>query len=273
MTAVEIQRIAAFADATHAGNPAGVCLLDDWSPWPDDAVLLRIAAAVGLSETAFLRGRALRWFTPAVEMPLCGHATLATAFVLGEAHVAFETREAGVLTADIDGADVTMDFPAHPPTPRAIDDAMIAALGARPDAAFDGFKGLVRFGSEAEVAALEPDFERMAALDVNGVIATAPGRDVDFVSRFFAPKLGVPEDPVTGSAHTVLAPYWAQALGRDDVVGRQIPRDPPPEGGLAWEDVAPMSARPGGVVRCTVRGERVVMRGSARRTGRGRVVG
>lgn len=269
---MEIQRIAAFADATHAGNPAGVCLLSEGEPWPDDDALLRVAAQVGLSETAFLRGRELRWFTPKVEMPLCGHATLATAFVLGEAHVAFETREAGVLTVDIDGADVAMDFPANPPEPCAIDEAWIAALGARPDAAFSGFKALVRFASEADVAALAPDFERMAALPVNGIIATAPGRDVDFVSRYFAPKLGVPEDPVTGSAHTVLAPYWAKALGREDVVGRQIPRDPPPEGGLDWVDVAPMSARPGGVVRCTVRGERLVMRGSARRTGRGHVV-
>jgi PhzF family phenazine biosynthesis protein len=248
---VPIYQVDAFADRPFAGNPAAVCPLDDWLP---DAVMQAIAAENNLSETAFVvpqgEGYGLRWFTPALEVDLCGHATLATAHMLFDRldpdrdAVSFETRS-GRLTVTRHGDRLEMDFPALPVQAEvSVDDATLAGLGARPVAAWTVRRThgapfrLALFASQADVAALAPDFGAMTA----NVIATAPGDELDFVSRFFAPRVGVPEDPVTGSAHCTLAPFWAERLGRTELRARQI------------------SAR-GGDVGCRLDGDRVLLSG------------
>ena len=248
---LRIFQIDAFTDAVFGGNPAAVCPLESWL---DDATLQAIAAENNLSETAFFvpadSAYDLRWFTPLAEVDLCGHATLATAHVVfqhvrPESHtVAFETRS-GRLEVARQGDGMTMDFPAlaaHPvPTPADL----AAGLGAEPVATFADMDYFALFETEAEIRAIEPDLLALARLDERrGVIASAPGDSVDFVSRFFSPRLGVAEDPVTGSAHCMLAPFWAERLGKTTLVARQV------------------SAR-GGIVRCSVAGERVRLSGSA----------
>lgn len=240
----------AFADAVFRGNPAGVCLLDAWL---DDATLLNIAVENKHSETAFLVARGddfdLRWFTPATEVDLCGHATLAAAFVLFtkrgviENAVRFHSRS-GWLTVSRAGELLTLDFPSHPAGPCAAPDALLRGLGATPAAVLKARDYLAVFASEAEVRALQPDFAALKTLDCLGIIATAPGGDCDFVSRFFAPGAGVDEDPVTGSAHCTLIPYWAQRLGKTKLFARQV-------------------SRRGGEVACELAGERVRISGKA----------
>lgn len=241
---MRIRVIDAFTDRPFAGNPAAVCLLDGDS-WPDDGWMSRLAAEMNHSETAFAlplpdcsdADFALRWFTPTVETNLCGHATLATTHALHTdrgtpATVRFSTRS-GILTAHshADGS-ITLDFPIAPLTETPIPDGLGEALGAKPEAAYG--TGPLRdllavFPDEPAVRGLAPD---MAALTevihrsgFRGIICTAPpsdpGSGYDFVSRFFAPGDGIPEDPVTGSAHTALAPYWTQRLGRDGLTGLQ----------------------------------------------------
>ena len=219
----------AFADAVFAGNPAAVCPLDAWLP---DETLQAIALENNLSETAFFvpeeDGYALRWFTPVHEVDLCGHATLASAFVImtllepERRTVAFSTRVSGTLTVDRDGDLYVMDFPPWPREPAAPDAELAAALGKAPARLFTGNDWMAVFEDEADVQALEPDMTALARIDTRGVIATAPGREVDFVSRFFAPRYGIPEDPVIGSAHSMLTPYWAERLGRSELSARQI---------------------------------------------------
>jgi len=215
----------AFAEAPFTGNPAAVCLLDDDVPaeWQQ-----QVAAEMNLPETAFLipRGPAewgLRWFTPTVEVDLCGHATLAAAHVLWQAcHVqapalAFHTRS-GVLTATREERAVRLDFPAKPPTPAPASAALVQALGTTPEWVGGAGSDVLAVLARAEqIVALAPDLAGVAALDARGVIVTAPwdGPEYDFVSRFFAPRVGIPEDPVTGSAHCVLGPYWGERLGKD----------------------------------------------------------
>ena len=240
----------AFASATFRGNPAGVCLLDAWL---DDATLLNVAAENKHSETAFLVARGadydLRWFTPAVEMDLCGHATLAAAFMVftqidrQKNLVRFHSRS-GELTVTREGDTLTLDFPSRPGTPSGVTPELIGALGAQPREVFKSRDLLVVFDNEADVRGLKPNFAAMKSLDCLGVIATAPGSDCDFVSRFFAPVGGVDEDPVTGSAHCTLIPYWAQRLGKTKMFARQI------------------SAR-GGELFCELAGERVHIGGKA----------
>jgi len=223
-----IYQIDAFADCLFAGNPAAVVLLQQWLP---DKVLAAIARENNLSETAFvIPGTTisqLRWFTPAVEIDLCGHATLATADVLlreifpEQAMVRFSTRS-GELAVRREGELLRLDFPARPAAPVALDDAVVDALGARPQAAYRARDLMLVFEHEAEVAALRPDFRKLGALAPGKYIATAPGDAVDFVSRFFAPAVGVDEDPVTGSAHCTLIPYWAERLGKNKLRARQI---------------------------------------------------
>ncbi len=245
----------AFTDHAFAGNPAGVCLLRD--PLPD-AVLQSVAMEMNQAETAFLLpegdGWRLRWFTPEVEENLCGHATLASAHVLFEAGLLatdatarFETKS-GLLTAVREGASIVLDFPATPAEPFPPLEKAINALGVSPS-----FSGKTRFdlffevAEEAEVRTLRPDFSLLEEVPYRGVIVTAraeAGSPHDFVSRFFAPGCGVPEDPVTGSAHCALGPYWQGKLGKADLVGYQA------------------SAR-GGTVRVGCRGERVTLAGSA----------
>lgn len=251
-----IHQIDAFTSRRFSGNPAAVVVLEGWLP---DATLKAVAAENNLSETAFVilpkdPGGAcpLRWFTPDVEVALCGHATLATAHVLfrhylpGRGELAFDTQS-GRLAVARDGERLRMDLPARPVRPAEVAEALAAALGARPCEAHETPETrnlLAVFETEAQIRALKPDMAKVAALEVYGVCVTAPGSDVDFVSRYFAPKVGIPEDPVTGSAHCVLAPYWAARLGRTKLSARQL------------------SAR-GGELQCELLGERVLLSGSA----------
>lgn len=247
-----IFQIDAFTSRLFGGNPAAVMPLQAWL---DDTLLQSIAAENNLSETAFIVPRAggyeLRWFTPTTEVPLCGHATLAAAHALfehlGEAgeQVVFDTRS-GELVVERSDAGLSLDFPAQVMVAGDIEPAVAAALGAQPQRVVQsqgpGDMVVYVYGSEAEVAALKPDFTALLAASKRCVIATAAGDQCDFVSRFFGPQVGLDEDPVTGSAHCHLVPYWARQLGRDTLSARQI------------------SAR-GGELACELRGDRVVMRG------------
>jgi len=243
-----LYQLDAFTNHLFGGNPAAVVLLDAWLP---DDRLAAIAAENNLAETAYVIPRAdvspLRWFTPAVEVDLCGHATLAAADVLFRYRfpqldrLAFSSRS-GELTVTREGALLNMDFPASPGRPVAVTDALAAALGARPREAYMARDLLAIFDAESDVRALRPDFARVAALDAFAVIVSAPGDTVDFVSRFFAPRAGIPEDAVTGSSHCTLAPYWAARLGKNRLRAKQL------------------SAR-GGDLQCELRGERVVIAG------------
>lgn len=219
----------AFTGAVFSGNPAGVCVLE---AWPADDVLQAIAAENNLSETAFLvnEGQAygLRWFSPLMEVDLCGHATLASAFVLFETAekaadaLTFRTRS-GPLTVVRSGERLAMDFPARRPEPYSAREAVSAALGLAPAEVHRSVRDIMAvYETPEQVQSLQPDMEKLARLDCLGMIAAAPGRDCDFVSRFFAPRAGIPEDPVTGSAHCTLAPYWAGRLGKSILHARQI---------------------------------------------------
>jgi PhzF family phenazine biosynthesis protein len=240
----------AFTGRLFSGNPAGVCPLADWLP---DALLQSIAAENNLAETAFVVQRGpqfdLRWFTPAIEMDLCGHATLAAAHVLFRhlglraPSVSFQTRS-GVLTVARADDLLTLDFPARPAAPCAAPQDLIDGLGAKPAATAKARDYLAVFESEEAVRNLRPDLAALTRLDCLGIIATAPGKDSDFVSRFFAPRAGIPEDPATGSSHCTLIPYWAERLGRAKLRALQVsPR--------------------GGELFCEHRGERVGIGGRA----------
>lgn len=223
-----IYQVDAFASEVFAGNPAAVCPLEAWLP---DEVMQAIATENNLSETAFLvRTGAdydLRWFTPAVEVDLCGHATLGSAYVVashlepGRERIVFRSRS-GPLTVTRDGELFTLDFPAQPP--ERLDDhaAVEAALGRAVEELWRAGKTMAVLADEAAVLAARPDLAKVAALPGDGLIVTAPGRERDFVSRYFAPHAGIPEDPVTGSAHCVLAPYWARRLGKARLTARQV---------------------------------------------------
>jgi PhzF family phenazine biosynthesis protein len=230
-------QVDAFTARTFGGNPAGVCVLEGWLP---DDVLQRIAAENNLSETAFLTRQAddshhLRWFTPILEVDLCGHATLASAFVLftelGHAGrcIRFHTRS-GWLTVKRNGEIIELDFPCRAPAPCVAPDELLLGLGRKPREVLKSRDFLAVYESQAEVAALTPDMALLARLDCLGVIVTAQGEDADFVSRFFAPRAGVPEDPVTGSSHCSLIPFWAERLGKTELFARQISR----RGGELW---------------------------------------
>ncbi len=237
---IPLYQVDAFAARVFGGNPAAVCPLVSWI---DDAVMQSIATENNLSETAFFVPRGadfeLRWFTPVAEIDLAGHPTLATAYVILELlepqrpSVRFHTRKSGMLTVEREGERLAMDFPATPPKPASGIDAVAAALGARPHALLAARDLFAVFAREEEVRALEPDFGKVAALDGLGLIATARGKaggDADFVSRFFAPKHDINEDPVTGSAHCELIPYWAERLGEKRLFARQLSR----RGGEIW---------------------------------------
>jgi len=223
---IPIFHINVFTDQTFAGNPAAVCLLDEW---PEDDVLQAIANQNQLSETAFVDvdDMRLRWFTPKTEVDLCGHATLAAAFVLFDAgagltEVSFKTISGEFLvTAEND--QIVLHFPAFPTVACDADPRLSDALGGAPPELWQSRSAYVAvYGAEADVLALQPDMEGLARCPKDRVIVTAPGDEVDFVSRFFAPALGVPEDPVTGSAHCTLAPFWAARLGRTRLRARQV---------------------------------------------------
>jgi PhzF family phenazine biosynthesis protein len=246
-----IFHVDAFSRRIFGGNPAAVVILE--KDWLADEMLQAIAAENNLSETAFVLARSqpfpLRWFTPKIEVDLCGHATLASAYVLlkhyfpAHSQVRFATRS-GELTVARRGGQLAMDFPARPGKRLPVSGEIIAALGAQPAEAYLARDLLAIFSAESEVATLKPNLELVAALDAFAVIASAKGDQVDFVSRFFAPRAGVPEDPVTGSAHCTLIPYWAGRLGKGVLTARQL------------------SAR-GGELSCEIQGTRVLIAGDA----------
>lgn len=243
-------QVDAFASQVFAGNPAAVCPLDNWL---DESLMQAIAAENNLSETAFFipaeNGFHLRWFTPVSEVDLCGHATLATAHVLfnelGYAgqHISFMTRS-GELTVAREDTRLAMNFPASIPQKCPTPEALVEGLGAQPSVVFAAEDYLAVFDNEAAIHRLAPDMSVLRRLDRRGVCVTAPGDSVDFVSRFFAPKHGIPEDPVTGSAHCMLTPYWASRLGKQTLDARQV-------------------SKRGGDIRCQLQGERVILSGHA----------
>jgi PhzF family phenazine biosynthesis protein len=225
---IPIYQVDAFSSHVFRGNPAAVCPLENWLP---DDTLQAIASENNLAETAYFvpTGQRfhLRWFTPGCEVDLCGHATLASAFVLfqylnqpGET-IFFDTKS-GELTVTRSGDLLTMDFPSRPPKTIEADPRVVAAIGGNPLEVLAARDVVLAYETEAEVLALSPDMAALSKLDHFGFIATAPGTKSDFVSRFFAPAKGVPEDPVTGSAHSTLIPYWAKKLGKTELLARQV---------------------------------------------------
>jgi predicted PhzF superfamily epimerase YddE/YHI9 len=259
---LQLFHVNAFTSKPFAGNPAAVCPLKHWL---DDELLQAVATENNLSETAYFVPVGdyyeLRWFTPLCEAKLCGHATLASAFVIlqlfetGRNSVRFETRFSGTLTVSRDGDLLAMDFPllapwacATPPT------ALIEGLGQIPAAVVqieDNFFAI--YESQQEVMLIRPDFRMLEKLHPAGVAITAPGKNCDFVSRYFVPSYGIPEDPVTGSTHCSLAPYWAQRLGKTNLHARQVSD----RGGELW---------------CEVSQERVILKGNAVLTLRGELL-
>jgi PhzF family phenazine biosynthesis protein len=252
--AIPYYHVDAFTDEIFAGNPAGVCIL---SAFPTDSIMQKIAAENRHSETAFVVPRAdgdfdLRWFSPEVEDDLCGHATLASAYVLALRRqkvwpVRFHTRS-GLLTVTQDGDTFEIDFPARPPQPCETPAELLPALGLKEALVMKSRDYLVVLDRAEQVRALSPDFAALAKLDtrIGGTIVTAPGDgDVDYVCRFYPASIGVAEDPATGSIHSTLAPYWAARLGKGTLRADQL------------------SAR-GGNMKCTIAGDRVKIAGRAR---------
>lgn len=250
-----IYQVDAFTSHVFRGNPASVVPLDRWLP---DEVLQSIAMENNQAETAFYVPRGsgagtgdfhLRWFTPALEMDLCGHATLAAAHVIwtrggrkGD-RIVFDSKS-GALPVERHDTRLTLDFPSRPGKPVEITMAMVAALGGRrPASVYQARDLMAVFDNKRDVHELVPDFEAMKKLDSLGVIATAPAAGHDFVSRFFAPRAGINEDPVTGSAHCTLVPYWASKLGKAHVTGHQV-------------------SRRGGELFCELKGDRVMIGGA-----------
>jgi PhzF family phenazine biosynthesis protein len=247
---IPIYQIDAFSGQVFSGNPAAVCPLEEWL---GDSVLQGIALENNLSETAFFvkeeHGYHLRWFTPIAEVDLCGHATLAAAFVIltyfdkRASEVHFRSKS-GPLTVLREGELFAMDFPSLPPSPCETPEALTKGLGKQPIEVLSSEDYLALFPSEKDVCDLNPDMRMLTELEWRGVIVTAKGNEVDFVSRFFAPRFGINEDPVTGSAHCTLIPYWAQKLEKKELQARQVsPR--------------------GGELFCKERGDRVIIAGRA----------
>ncbi|MDT0634595.1 PhzF family phenazine biosynthesis protein [Spectribacter hydrogenoxidans] len=252
-TQLPLYQVDAFTDRPFAGNPAAVVLLEQW---PADTLLQAIAAENNLAETAYLVPAGsrweLRWFTPTTEVVLCGHATLASAFVLWHCRreagdeIEFDTRHSGRLRVTREADWLQLDLPAHDIAPSEPPAALVDAMGVVPAEVRAGPNWLLRYPDAATIRSLEPDPRALSRLPDRGVIVTAPGDEagVDFVSRYFAPNFGVDEDPVTGSAHCMLAPFWAARLGRDSLAARQL-------------------SRRGGFLRCEIAGDRVLVAGQA----------
>ena len=247
---LQIYQVDAFASEPFRGNPAAIVPLDKCVP---DDVMQNIALENNLAETAFFvpgeKGYDLRWFTPTIEMDLCGHATLAAGYlvfeVLGtdQSTLRFQTQS-GELTVEKDGGRYVLDFPSRPGVPTEAPAGLIEAIGAEPNEVFKSRDYMLVYGSEAEIRAIDPDFGALIKAGPDPVIVTAKGDSADFVSRFFAPEVGVWEDPVTGSAHCTLIPYWAERLGKNKLFARQV------------------SAR-GGELHCELVGDRVKIGGEA----------
>lgn len=252
MSKVNLYQIDAFTDKVFHGNPAAVCVLPEWL---EDKKMQQIAAENNLAETAFVVQNGLnykiRWFTPTVEVDLCGHATLASAYVLFYFYnhpsdkISFESRRSGLLTVEREGEELTLDFPADEYQRVETPQALVSALGGAPAEAYKGKTDyMLLFQSQKKIEELNPDFRKMATVEARGIIVTAPGDEVDFVSRFFAPQSGIDEDPVTGSAHTTLIPFWSQKLNKKIMHARQV------------------SARQGDL-KCAFLGDRVRITGKA----------
>ena len=247
-----IYQVDAFTREVFQGNPAAVCILDQW---PEEALMQKVANENNLSETAFAvpvgECYEIRWFTPEMEVELCGHATLATAHVLFK-HldfpgdwICFESIHSGRLTVKRSGDMLTLDFPKDKMEEMVVPELIVTALMKPPLKAFRGKTDFMFvFASESEIEAMDPDFGLLAQMGGRGIIVTAPGNDVDFVSRFFAPQSGINEDPVTGSAQTSLTPYWSRVLGKKRLTARQL------------------SSR-GGELLCEDKGERIEISGHA----------
>jgi PhzF family phenazine biosynthesis protein len=248
---IPLYQVDAFTSRVFAGNPAAICLLESWL---SDETMQAIAAENNLSETTFIvpdnGDYRIRWFTPKVEIDLAGHPTLAAAHVIfteldrSRESVRFHSRLGDSLEVTRAEGRLSMDFPARPPRSRPDLGDIAIALGGSPVELLAARDGFAVFETEAQVRELTPDMARLAKLDFLGVIATARGEDCDFVSRFFAPGAGVPEDPVTGSAHCTLIPYWAERLGKRQMFARQI-------------------SRRGGEIYCANEGDRVRIGGDA----------
>jgi PhzF family phenazine biosynthesis protein len=249
---IPIYQVDAFTDHLFGGNPAAVCPLTAWLP---EAKMQQLAAENNLAETAFFIPQGenydLRWFTPELEIDLCGHATLATAHIiftqLGETRkiIQFITQKAGILTVSRNDDSYTLDFPSRIASPTTLPEGLLEALGGQaPLEVYQSRDYMLVYETEAQVAALRPDFPALAKLPIMGVICTAPGITSDFVSRFFIPAAGINEDPVTGSAHCNLVPYWAQKLNKTQLHAYQI------------------SSRRG-ELHCELKGDRVLMSGKA----------
>ena len=245
-----LYQIDAFTDQVFKGNPAAVCPLDDWLT---DTDLQAIAAENNLSETAFYvpaeSGFHLRWFTPKAEVDLCGHATLATAFVIfnlsdyADETVKFETRSGELAVTKSDDM-LVMDFPSQPGKPCATPPLLVEGLGKTPIEVLSSEDYMAVFNHEEDVIGLKPNFDALSKLDLRGVMVTAKGKDVDFVSRFFAPRHGINEDPVTGSAHCALTPYWAGKLKKTKLSAKQV-------------------SKRTGYITCELKGNRVSLSGKA----------
>lgn len=245
-----IYQVDAFSNQLFAGNPAAVCPLDKWL---DDGLMQKIAAENNLAETAFFVRSddiyELRWFTPESEVDLCGHATLASAYVIfrfldpAVESVSFMSRS-GPLQVEKKGEVLSMDFPAQPPALCQIPDALQRALPDAPQICLKREDYILVYPNEASLRQADPDLRELMALDLRGVIITAPGDNCDFVARFFAPKYGIPEDPVTGSAYTQLVPYWSEKMARNCFTAKQL-------------------SRRGGQLNCKLEGERVKISGQA----------
>ena len=247
---LDLYQIDAFASQPFAGNPAAVCPLDVWLP---DAMMQAIAAENNLSETAFLVANGqrydLRWFTPTSEVNLCGHATLAAAYVLYEIlgfdgdRIEFNTKSGMLRVVRVDDY-LQMDFPAQPPTQCAVPPQIVEAFDSVPIACLRHDDLIVVFAAEASIREANPDMRLLAQVECRGIIITARAADYDFVVRWFGPRVGIEEDPVTGSAYTQLAPYWAQQLNQTRFKARQV-------------------SKRGGDVICELRGDRVMIAGKA----------
>ncbi len=249
---IKLYQIDAFTDKVFGGNPAAVCVLDTWL---DDAVMQNIAAENNLAETAFVvkagEDYEIRWFTPTVEVDLCGHATLAAAYVLFRYYnhptnpLNLHSRRSGLLRVEKAEDELTLDFPADTLAPAKTPEALIKAFGKAPQETYKGKTDyLLVFPSQDDVEGFNPDTNLVNSVPARGIIVSAPGKDVDFVSRFFCPQVGIVEDPVTGSAHTTLAPYWSERLGKKTLTAKQL------------------SARQGNLT-CQHLGERVKITGKA----------
>ncbi|MDT0538828.1 PhzF family phenazine biosynthesis protein [Croceitalea sp. P059] len=250
---LKIYQVDAFTAKVFGGNPAAVCILDGWLP---TEIMQQIAQENNLAETAFLVQKnstfELRWFTPEIEVDLCGHATLASAFVIfnhygyTEKTIRFYSSRSGeLLVTKKDNGWMTMDFPTDQLVALQGNTSIDKAIGLTPLRTLKGKTDyLLIYNSQEEIEAIQPNFHLLDLLDCRGVIVSAPGKNVDFVSRFFAPKCGIPEDPVTGSAHTTMLPYWSKVLGKTQLAAKQL-------------------SKRSGDLQCEYLGERVKISGQA----------